>query len=91
MTATALDVARTLRDARLTRQTVLVRLTDRCVIPLIIGRVTGIAVTNTWVTIDGWHIPLDHVTEVGIPGSADTADYVQALRNLREQAGNPHT
>lgn len=77
-----------LRDAWLTRRTVRVDLAERCSLPFIVGRVSGVSVTGASVTIDGWQVPVDEVTKVGTATDADRAEYAHAMHTMREGAGN---
>lgn len=82
-----ITLATSLRDAWLARRPVRVDLyPDRCLVAFIVGRVSCVAVTGAWATVDGWHVPLEFVREVRSPNGADTADYAHLMHDLREQA-----
>jgi hypothetical protein len=78
--------ARPLRDAWLTRRTMCVALAERCEIPFVVGRVSAVAVTGSWATVDGWHVPLDQVRDVHPAAPAEVAGYAQYMHQLRERA-----
>jgi hypothetical protein len=84
------DHAATLREAWLSRRIVRVTLTRRCATPVIVGRITAVSVTGEGVTIDGWHVPVSAITDIGRATLGDVQDYAHAMHQLREQAGVPH-
>ena len=77
-----------LREAWLARRIVRVALRPDCVIPMVVGRVTGVSVVDGAVFVDGWHVPLSAVVGVGKPTLADVENYAHAMHALREEAGN---
>jgi hypothetical protein len=79
-----------LREAWLARRSVRVTLTERCAVPAIVGRVSAVSVTGENVTIDGWHVPITAITDVGRATLGDVEDYAHEMQELRKQAGVPH-
>jgi hypothetical protein len=86
----AINHAAALREAWLSRRPVRVTLTKRCATPVIVGRVSAVSVTGEGVTIDGWHVPVAAITDIGRATLGDVEDYAHAMHELREQAGVPH-
>ena len=84
------DHAATLREAWLSRRLVRVTLTRRCATSVVVGRVSAVSVTGDGVTIDGWHVPVGAITDIGRATLGDLEDYAHAMHALREQAGVPH-
>lgn len=79
-----------LREAWLSRRIVRVTLAKRCATPVIVGRVSAVSVTGEGVTIDGWHVPITAITEIGRATLGDLEAYAHAMHDLREQAGVIH-
>lgn len=78
-----------LRDAWLTREPIFVALYERrCVVPTVVGRVSAVAVTGAWVTVDGWHVPLDAIRAVHMPTTEQTREYAHRMHELREGVGH---
>lgn len=78
--------AKELREAWLSRQRVLVTLTERCVVPMVVGRVGCVSVTGATAVIDGWTIPVDEVESISPATRADVDAYADLMHHLRETA-----
>lgn len=85
-----ITLATTLRDAWLSRRAVCVQLTD-CLIPFVVGRVDHVAVTGTWLTIDGWHVPIDRVCGVHDADPVDIGTYAHLMHDLRMRVGKENS
>lgn len=71
-----------LRGAWASRRRVRLSLTDRCVVPRVIGRVTRVATSGAFVVCDGWHVPVGAILAVGVP----TLEDVEAYENEKAAA-----
>jgi hypothetical protein len=81
-----LDEQRTaaeLRDYWLTRRQVRLTLDEHCIIATVVGRVSAVAVTGAFCTVDGWHVPTVNIRGVGKPTLVDLDAYAQAMHDLR--------
>jgi hypothetical protein len=77
--------ARELREAWLARRRLLVTLTDRCAVPMIVGRVACVSVTGATSVIDGWTIPTAEIESI-VPATNDDADaYADLMHALRQE------
>lgn len=79
--------AKELRDAWLSRRRVLVTLSDRCAVPMIVGRVACVSVTGATANIDGWTIPVAEVEGICSATNDDDCDYSSMMHALRRGAG----
>lgn len=77
--------AKELRDAWLSRRRVLVTLSDRCAVPMIVGRVACVSVTGATANIDGWTIPVAEVEHVCRATSDDADAYADQMHALRRE------
>jgi hypothetical protein len=59
-------------------RTVRLTLSDRCLLPKVIGTVRRIAVTGAFVEIDGWEVPAEDILAVGIPTVEERDEYLEA-------------
>jgi hypothetical protein len=78
--------ANALRDAWLTRKQVRLTLTRNCMIRTVVGRVSNVAVTGAFATVDGWHVPTVNIEGLGKPTVGDVEAYAQGMHDLRERA-----
>lgn len=73
-----------LRRSWWSRSDVRLTLTERCLIRTIVGKVSAVAVTGAFVTVDGWHIPTVEIRGVSRPTLGDRERYAREMRRLRE-------
>jgi hypothetical protein len=78
--------ANALRDAWLTRRQVRLTLTSNCMIRTVVGKVSSVAVTGAFATVDGWHVPTVNIEGLGKPTVGDVEAYARAMHDLREGA-----
>lgn len=76
------DVCWELRVCWVQRRRVRLTLTDRCVVPRVIGRVTRVAPSGAFAVCDGWHIPVGEILAIGHP----VLEEVEAYANERAAA-----
>jgi hypothetical protein len=79
------STADVLREAWLSRKMIRLTLTERCVIPTIVGRVTHVSVTSAHVVVDGWMVPVEQIRALGRPTAEDIGAYASQMHDLRTE------
>lgn len=71
-------------------QPVALALSERCVVRVVKGPLTRIAVTGAFVVVDGWEVPADEILSVTVPTRADLEAYRQEQAEAAYFAGEDH-
>jgi hypothetical protein len=82
-------VAWDLRAAWIHRRAVRLTLTEACVLPTIVGKVSAVSVTGAFATVDGWHIPIAAIRGVGKPLVGDVEAYAHLMHDLSAESSCP--
>jgi hypothetical protein len=80
------ETATTLREAWLERKQVCLTLTDRCQVPIIVGRVNHVSVTSAHTVVDGWMVPVAEILTIARPTVGDLHQYADVMREMRKEA-----
>jgi hypothetical protein len=51
-----------------------VQMSERCVAREVVGKVRAVSVTDTWVDVDEWRLPLEDVTSVTVVAGTDQGE-----------------
>lgn len=85
LTRPASSVSWELRGKWARRKVVRLTLSERCVVPRVIGRVSRVATTGAFAVVDGWHVPIDDILAVGDPLLEEIEAYEAEKREALER------
>lgn len=79
-----------LRGKWASRKWVRLTLSERCVVEVVIGRISRVATTGAFVVCDGWEIPMGEILAVGSPDPEEREAYMDAKAERALARGEDH-